>query len=284
MADFPVYSGAVIHSATGAVDGRLYGLKIQCAVANIKGPWASLLTTTSYASQGMLVSIFSPTGAMTYCVDIGIGAAGAERVILHDLFLNTPRAGQGCTTVFVPCNIPQGTPVRARTQSSAAGQLYVSCELASYGFATPSNFTYQSITTLGVQASLSTTTATRVTCSPTGSTPAASGVPGQWYPIETSTPADVQGMWMSLGNNNSTAMLTEVFRLDLGTGTAGSETVLVRDLPVVSNTTSDNIDPQELYLPISLPKGSRFVVRGQVSGKTATNLQVGFYGMTGKLS
>lgn len=98
------------------------------AVANTKGAWAEVVRATpspigaislSVGNNKDVARVFAP-----FQVDIGIGAAGAEQVVIPDLVFSAEPGDDlifPSTTWPMPVAIPAGTRIAARCRSSITG-------------------------------------------------------------------------------------------------------------------------------------------------------------------
>jgi hypothetical protein len=117
--------GAVLTTSAGTIaDGG--------ATANTKGAWAQLTAATSQAHDGLIVASVKPTQSTVVTADyyqlgdIGIGAAGSEKVLIPDLRGIASRstsstfkgALQPSIWCFPQCDIPAGVRLAARQLSS----------------------------------------------------------------------------------------------------------------------------------------------------------------------
>lgn len=76
--------------------------------SNAKGNWAEITASTSFAIKYLIVMGARQLG--NFSVDIGIGAAAAEVIIVPDVFINTYVPMTNCW----PVSIPAGTRLSAR--------------------------------------------------------------------------------------------------------------------------------------------------------------------------
>jgi hypothetical protein len=94
------------------------------AVANTKGSYAQIIASTSAAYRGLIVmfgnNATNRSLVADYAVDIAIGAAASERVILPDLELKANGQDQVIPQVWGPFffNIPSGVRLSARSSST----------------------------------------------------------------------------------------------------------------------------------------------------------------------
>lgn len=91
------------------------------AVASTKGTYTQLIASTTREYRGLAVTTNVGSAAARFGVDIAVGAAAAEQVIIPDFHVinSVGSARQNPTQpVFIPCRIPAGTRLSARCASS----------------------------------------------------------------------------------------------------------------------------------------------------------------------
>lgn len=116
--------------------------------------------------------------------------------------------------------------------------------------------------TVGV--STSTSLATAVASSTTADTK------GSWVELDASTAFAVDGFWVFIGHNSSTSNLDVL--VDIGTGAASSEVVLVPDLLY---STGDAFGEAYLvYIPMAIASGTRLSARCQDGSTSALTIKV----------
>lgn len=103
---------------------------VASASINTKGAWTALSTSTTNDMKAVYVAIGSQgasKGTLDNRLDIGVGAAGSEVVVIPDLYFGSFTT----TTHVLPAlygpilmDIPAGTRLSARTQSSTASASY----------------------------------------------------------------------------------------------------------------------------------------------------------------
>ncbi len=94
------------------------------AVANTKGSYAQIIASTSVAYRGLIVmfgnNATNRSLTADYAVDIAVGAAASERIIIPDLELKANGQDQVTPQVWGPFffNIPSGVRLSARSSST----------------------------------------------------------------------------------------------------------------------------------------------------------------------
>lgn len=101
------------------------------ATANTKGAWVQITGSTTYDLAGFFLGLDGTSqtpGSATYFfnVDVGVGAAGSEVVVLPDFsfvmtMTNAPRRSlRPSYTPFLPIQVPAGSRIAVRAQCTGA--------------------------------------------------------------------------------------------------------------------------------------------------------------------
>ena len=126
--------GAVTTGSTGTVVDA-------GATANTKGAWVQLIASTGFDTEDLLLAFDHdetgfPAATRTFLLDIGLGAAAAEQVVIDNLAVALSASDNAFlprTLGPVPCRIPAGTRVAARCQCSIATAGQREINLIAYG-------------------------------------------------------------------------------------------------------------------------------------------------------
>lgn len=170
------------------------------ATAHAKGAWAQV--EASLAEDVSLIILrgngASTSGAArTACIDIGVGAASSEQVVLEGFDI-----GQSSANPYwlIPISIPAGSRVTVRVQSSVTTDCLLFDFYGAGGLAGGGR-TAARWTTYGFDAAASTGTAV---------TPGNTNTWGSWVQIGSAT-ASEHDHWMftgTMGNNSATTAIT----------------------------------------------------------------------------
>lgn len=125
----------------GANTGTSKGTLVDAgAAANTKGAWTQLTASAAIDSHWLMLTTMpnsSAAGAGShYLVDIGIGAAAAEQVVVPNIHISCATSyGPWRAGVLLPCHIPAGSRVSLRCQSTTnlAGSRELLCTLHAMG-------------------------------------------------------------------------------------------------------------------------------------------------------
>jgi len=226
--------------------------------AGTKGAWATVISSTPFDCY-ITFGVTNQNIYQDYLVDIAIGAAGSERIIASNIaychFLGLYQFGRPHYTI--PIFIPAGVRVAFRASSSVtASQSLIICvgALAVGDFIKPQLGSF--ITTYSG------------TPDP-GATP---NTKAAWVQFSASTTYKGKGLFASFHGRSNSARLNYNWRLDIGVGGAGSESVIVYDFILVSNTSTSTISPMcTPFFHTAIPAGSRLAARTQCTGADATD-------------
>jgi len=262
MADWSILDGQFATGLNTTNDrGDGCGLYIDGAAANVKGTWRELIASTAYDYNGFVFTFGRNyvSMALSFLVDVAIGASEAEEIIVENLILNS--GGGSGNSLYIPLKIPAGTRIAVRCQvgSSTAYAFFCSVIGVSSGFL--SLPAISKIITLGADTSDSGGTE----IDPGGTV----DTKGSYVEIASSTPYHIRCLSIGFGNK-STTRTEEGWLFDVAVGAAESEVIIISDILVLSSQ-SEVITPGYLpFIPISIPIGSRISVRCESSGNSAT--------------
>jgi hypothetical protein len=245
------------------------------ATAHTKGAYAQIIASTAHAAKGFLVQLGNASAGVDYSVDIAIGGAGSEIIIVADLL-----AGSGTGSIarqgayFIPIPIPAGTRVSARCQattlsSALRAKVHLLGDLPGgmEPFGKCVRYGFVSATTQGTTIDPGATANTK----------------GAWTQLVAATTYAIKALWFDTSNLVQVTRTSADWLLDLGIGGAGAELVIAPNFHIEASTTDDTLvhGPSPL-LPVSIPAGSRLSARCMSSLNTATvrNLAVAVYGLS----
>lgn len=118
----------VVTGGTTSATALAYG------TAGAKGAWTQLVASTSHPCSSVVVTLGSLSSLYSYdaAVDVAVGAAGSEVIVVSDLQCNVPGGGySGMATFNLPLTIPAGSRISARVASN--GDSYNSVYAAVHG-------------------------------------------------------------------------------------------------------------------------------------------------------
>lgn len=234
---------------------------------NAKGGYTQLIASTGFATKALMIYPYGTSALADFLFDISTGGAGSESVVLADIPVstsNTINSNNAYGASVFPIAIASGTRVAARFQVTS---LSAHLRLGVYGIAedTVPFANCTSSVTYGTTAASS-----RGTTIDAGGT--ANTKPATFTTIAASTSADHQ--WFVIGCNNlaNTARTNAGWLVDIATGAASSETVIIPNLVFSAssgmNCTYPFCSPP---IPIAVSSGTRISARAQCTTNDATD-------------
>lgn len=260
------YQDVGVSLGTGFANGTIIA---PSATANTKGSWTQLIASTTYDCDAMLLRL-SPnpedTAPDVLMCDIGIGASGSEHAIIPNLFFKGPQFAGGMVQFVLPLCLPAGTRIAARSQASATSStsnFSVSLSLFSGEYVAGEGIAgFDDI--IGLSGSPPNSIAV---------TPTPANTKTSWSQLQSSTARDYSGL-IVLVDNQAVPDTTNfpAFATDIGIGASGSETVIVSN---ISGLFSDKTPCTSVYVPISVPAGSRLSTRSSIGPAVLAGSKVG---------
>jgi hypothetical protein len=270
MADWSVAAGGLF-AATG-LDANSKPIAVNpSASANTKGAWVTLFASTPFESNMMRV-MFSNAAGYSSMVDIAVGAAGYEVVIVPNLAIRAGPFGPIGVEYVLPMCVGEGVRLAARSQSTGTSQtIKVAAMLCGSGF--PSLTGFSQCETLGAD------TSTTQMGAPITLNTMTINTKSSWAQLTAATVTEIQAISIAIGARPSaTADAARV--LDVGIGAAGSEVVLIPDLTYQLyydyNVGARVIGP----LPCRIPAGSRLACRVQANTSITEIMYTAVYGFS----
>lgn len=214
---------------------------------NTKGSYTQLIASTAHPAGGLLVILGGAnTSGGAYLVDIAVGAAASEQIILPDLYYHA-QSDSTYMYFYIPVSVPKATRLSARVQcSSASRTLRVNVVPVSGEAVSGAAVAY------GTDAANS--RGTQLVSSGTGNTK------GSWVELTSATTHPHRWCIAMLRGVSGSQYL-----VDIGVGGSGSEQVIV---PNINLRDSSGGDPVSFGFPLMLPKGTRVAGRCQAAGSS----------------
>lgn len=259
MGEFALYE-PIVRASVGAdnFDGAVI---TSSGTAHVKGAYSEITPSTPLDASGMLVFIQeSDSTDSEHGVDIAIGAAGAERIILPNLW--RARGIHRPVVYHCPISLRSGTRISARTQSNQINNnCRVQIMLLAGGFYSMPSLSIAE--TVGFVASS--------TYGTTIDTLAAAGIKGDWVNIG-SFANPIKCLLLSMGAG--TAATGAVWNVDL----AINGQIIVPDYNVGASAAGrPTVSP---LLPVDIPAGTILQAR-IASSSTAAGTRELYMTMTG---
>jgi hypothetical protein len=229
--------------------------------AHTKGSYVQLIASLNfdvYLVKMMLTDVSASTTNTAFLVDIAIGAAGQEEVIIPNI-----NAGYACPAVGgaglmyeFPLYIPAGSRVAARAQAAIVSD---TANLMLWCYGEPRYPIWAGRQVVDYGADLATSRGVTIVAG-------TAGAEGAWTQIVAATTQDHNYIHAGVGGAADTSVLNAMAYMDIGVGAAAAETPIVEDLAWLSTTTEDMRGFFPLAMPVNVKSGERLSVRISESG------------------
>lgn len=264
--DWAVTQSGNRYGSLGALTASSSGTTITApATANTKtgAAWTTVIASTDTPGNGLLLTMFNTVATIVNrLVDIGIGAAGAEQVLIPNLLFSNGIADTPAT-VYIPLRIPVGVRISARMQASTASNaLIIAGNVHAGVWYGP--VPYSRVVNYG--ANLATSRGISIDAGATANTK-----PATWTTIGATTTEVAHGIIIGLGNQNNTLRNPATWLIDVGVGAAASEQALITNYIARGNVNEMVTPVFSPFLPCRIPQGSRIAMRAQCTSTTSTD-------------
>lgn len=231
------------------------------ASTNTKGAWAQLIAATTIHAAGLVVFVRGGSAAGKYLMDIAVGGAGSETVILPNVHHSSASGSNigGSSYVFA-LSIPAGSRIAARCQSTTGGAtLIVSVVLIG--------------TTLAGRQPLGEAAVYGADTSDSGliavDPGATANTKGSWVELTASTTRPIRELVVALFHDGTFSSVGIVWKVDIGIGAAAAEAVVIPNLETYM-TTSERLPMIQSYtIPVNVPAGARLAARAEATSNSS---------------
>lgn len=213
--------------------------------ANTKGSFIQMIASTLHEAVGFYVTSWGGNPATSYLVDVAIGAAASEHVIVENLAIYA-MGYEANHPYFVPLRVPAGSRVSMRSQgnSGSAGGAGVSITMM-YG--SDLRKTFSRCVTYGANTADS------------GGTPLVTD--NVWAEIAASVTHDIKYLIMAITGRGVGLAGDENVIYKIGIGAAASEQDLIGGLVSRTDTTGDTFMSPVFAFPVSIAAATRIAVQ-----------------------
>lgn len=231
-------------------------LTFDTAATHVKGPWAEVTASIGASIECVMLSpTHRGSGRANYLLDVAIGAAGSETVVLSNVaFNNEGSVFARRNPFFAPLRLPEGARLSCRAQSSNASTTCASLGvllLSTPFFNLPSmddwdTYGADTATTMGVETTVSNT----------------------WTQVTASTRRDARWILVYVSGNSHTLNSDYATVVSVGIGAAGSETEMFNFEAWGCSTAipQSGFCPKCISVPCNIPSGTRIAVKASVVG------------------
>ncbi|KKK94143.1 hypothetical protein LCGC14_2685790 [marine sediment metagenome] len=265
MPDFSLIAGGNRIEEAGAVTADSGGTGITSnASANTKGLYTQLIASTAFQATAIMVQHGASATGASFLIDISIGAADSEQVIISNLF-RLAKNDYMLAPIF-PISTPAGSRIAARCQDDiGSGTLDLSISL--FGNTLLNSASLSRVTAYG---------ATTATSLGTAVTPG-SNTEGAYAELSGSTTNPTRALLVVCAASDI-ALPNAQGLIDIAVGAATSEQVILSNLRYELMSSLDTLVPQCWGpFPVNIPAGIRIAARAAASG--AQDLSAVVYGM-----
>lgn len=268
MADFGWVEGAQRFTAVGANTAASNGTTVSApGSTNTKGSYTQLIASTAHDASGLLLSGYftAPSGAGYGLIDIAIGAASSEQVLISNIAVNRQTSNaMGWPPILIPCSIPAGARVSARYQAS---QTSATCVLSAQAVGGMLNYPILANRSETLGADTSTSKGTSIDPGGTANTK------GSYVQMAASTA--FASKWAILSfTADSPSTLGWNWLIDVAVGASSSEQIVVPNLWVPSAGLAGGLCIARVFMPLAIPAGTRVAMRCQSDTNTTGSRQL----------
>lgn len=235
------------------------------ATAHTKGSWVEAIASVDGVTTALLVVVMVNTNSggsdTSTLLDIGIGGAGSEVVVVADVQVG---AKSFQSAWLLPVSIPSGSRIALRSQSAVSSKTVQIQVLPMYGAGRFGPRPAGRCVTYGANASTSDGVVV---------TPGGSGF-GSWVEVSSSTSDRISMIGVSIGPATRTAMYARPFLIEIGVGGAGSEVAVAAFGGHFGSSETADVGLSVMPVAQSIPAGSRISARIASDNSTANTAGV----------
>ena len=252
--------------------GGTYNATLTASVtSNVKGAYVELAASLPAAAKGVMVMIqFGSAAGNSWLIDLSVGAAASEVVVVADLTYSNGSASIGNQIgVYVPVALAASARLAARCACSGGSSRTI--EIA--------------VQVVDGTSSAVPTTYGAVSASSQGTSidpGAAANTKGNYTQLTASTSSALDWLIVIATCANNPNPSSGRWAFDIATGAAASEVVVVPDCSFSMDSSFDTLGPNVFCFPISIASGTRLAARAQSTVTDATDrvFQVEVIGVT----
>lgn len=268
MPDFPLIGGggkvADLWGITTVGSSRKTSATSVLAIANAKGAYEQIIAATPFDISHLYLEVDpDSTGStgLSGLLDIAIGGAGSEKIIVPDLIIPRNTTRSRASHVILPLTIPAGVRMAMRGQENSSARR-VEMKMLGFGQGFMPSQTFQRMTAYGVDL-----TASRGQLVDAGAT---FDTKGAYTQIVASTTRPMRAFMLGIGGQTAVRTAVADFLVDVAVGAAGQEKIIAPDLIAQHDFNYPHWSGawQGPYY-CDVPSGSRLAVRAACNTATA---------------
>lgn len=265
--DWGWFDGAQKATSLGGVAGTSAGTVVTApGSTNTKGSWLQITASAAHDVVGLLLSSYwtAGTGTVHALLDIGIGGAGSEVVLIGNIpHTRFSSAGMPSSPILLPCSIPAGTRIAVRYQASATSGAALDLQMM---LLAPGN-NYPILSSRAATYGANTAASAGTSVDPGGT----AHTKGSY--VELSAAIEARSSWALISVTQAGPLSggPQRWLMDLAIGAASSEQIVLPDLMWTGHQdTQVGLAIQRAFVPLALPAGVRLSARCQSSSNSAT--------------
>jgi hypothetical protein len=244
-------------------------------VINTKGAYLEYEDSSAAACQGLLLCLHGGGADADVLVDIATGAESSEVVLVGNILFRCENVTDQQRWYFFPVSISAGTRIALRSQATSTS---VNVHAVLYLLNNTENVALQGLTPTTYGAN--TADSGGVSVDPGAST----NTKGSYSEIEDSTADSIDWLFVVIGNQANANPTSASWLIDIATGAAMSESIVIAD--VQAHLRAEIDIPDALCIgpfPVAIAAGTRLAARAQCSINDATDrlLDVTIIGYSG---
>lgn len=222
------------------------------ATAHTKGAWVEAVASTTEQTVALLVALATTTNLSntdtSTLLDVGIGAAGSEVVVVADLQVGWKSAQQSW---MLPLAVPAGARIALRCQSVVSSRTVGVTVVPAFGSGVAGGSPAGPCVAYGASASTSAGVVL---------TPGTNGF-GSWAEVSPATSERIDAVAVSLGGNARMSSISRPFLLEVGTGASGSEVPIFATGGWMSSAEAVDVAVPVSPCALAVPAGARLAAR-----------------------
>ena len=256
------------YTSEGELSASSSATSVTSGGANAKGSFIQLVAATAAPACGFWITAW-PSGTGRFLIDIALGAAASEVVIVPDILFSASVSQGALSRLFIPIPIPAGTRISARSQCSNATQIarvmvQLMHSVSDGGGAGGGRMRAYGITAASTDG---------VSVDP-GGTP---NTKGAWTQIVASTTRRIRRLYVCIAHTGGVGGLRN-WLLDIGVGAGAAEVVAIPDIAIIGETNAAMLLPSVAWFDREIPAATRISAR-VACGTASDPLNMAVYGL-----
>lgn len=253
MSNWP-FLGGFTELLTTSRAGSSLSAAFTSGANDAKASWTQLNASLTRDYTGFILQLGQMGQAnVTYLVDVAIGGAGTEKVIVENIYLSAGGTSYMGEDFLIPVALPKGGRLAIRGQTSNGSNVTSSAQIHGITAAWPDMPGFSKMEALGADTANSKGT----TIDPGGT----ANTKGAWTQISASTTDDIAGLLLNFGPDGVHA--AGRLLIDVAIGASSSEQVILEDYVVTESGSVSRTFMNSASFPAEIPAGTRVSMRAQ---------------------